>query len=180
MAIREVVIYPDKRLKIKCKPVEKVDDSIRQLIKDMFDTMYEYRGIGLAATQIAVQQRVVVIDLDCGGENSKQLVFINPEIIESSGSIRWEEGCLSVPSITAEMERSAKVKVKALDTDGNLFELEAEELLAVCLQHEIDHLNGIVFPDKLSRLKRELIIRRLKKQNAAKPVPEDQEPSLRV
>lgn len=171
MAVMEIVLYPDERLETKCEPVDVVDDEIRNLVDDMVETMYDAPGIGLAAPQVGVLKRITVIDVRPGeGEEGKEgaevndlRVFINPEIIEREGTIVWEEGCLSIPGVYEKVKRSARVKVRALDRDGNPFELEAEELLAVCLQHEIDHLDGVVFFDHLSHLKRRLALKKYKK-----------------
>lgn len=152
MAALQILKYPDARLHTIAKPVEVFDDALRELVSAMAETMYEAPGIGLAATQVDVHQRVIVIDVS---ETKNQLrVFINPEILDSGGEKRvYEEGCLSVPGIYEEVERPASVRVRALDEHGKPFELQADGLLAVCLQHEIDHLNGRVFVQYLSRLK---------------------------
>lgn len=152
MAILNILHYPDKRLHKVAKPVVSVDDRVRQLVKDMAETMYEAPGVGLAATQVDVHQRVIVIDVS--EESNDLLVLINPEIVWSSDDSKvYEEGCLSVPGVYDEVERASEIKVKALDLNGEPFEFEAEGLLAVCVQHEIDHLNGKVFVEKLSMLK---------------------------
>jgi peptide deformylase len=152
MAILNILHYPDKRLHKVAKPVVAVDDRVRQLAKDMAETMYEAPGVGLAATQVDVHQRVIVIDVS--EESNDLLVLINPEIIWSSDDSKvYEEGCLSVPGVYDEVERASEIKVKALDLNGEPFEFEADGLLAVCVQHEIDHLNGKVFVEKLSMLK---------------------------
>jgi peptide deformylase len=152
MAILNILHYPDKRLHKVAKPVALVNDRIRQLAKDMAQTMYEAPGVGLAASQVDVHERVVVIDVS--EESNDLLVLINPEIVWSSEDLQvYEEGCLSVPGVYDEVERAAEIKVKALDLNGEPFEFEAEGLLAVCVQHEIDHLNGKVFVEKLSMLK---------------------------
>jgi peptide deformylase len=152
MAILNILHYPDKRLHKVAKPVVAVDDRVRQLAKDMAETMYEAPGVGLAATQVDVHQRVVVIDVS--EESNDLLVLINPEIVWSSNDSKvYEEGCLSVPGVYDEVERASEIKVKALDLNGEPFEFEADGLLAVCVQHEIDHLNGKVFVEKLSMLK---------------------------
>lgn len=152
MAILNILHYPDKRLHKVAKPIVVVDDRIRQLAKDMAETMYEAPGVGLAATQVDVHQRVIVIDVS--EESNDLLVLINPEIVWSSDDSKvYEEGCLSVPGVYDEVERASEIKVKALDLNGEPFEFEADGLLAVCVQHEIDHLNGKVFVEKLSMLK---------------------------
>lgn len=162
MSLLPILQYPDPRLHKVAKPVAVVDDRIRQLVRDMAETMYAAPGIGLAATQVDVHERVVVIDLS---EDSKKLrVFINPEILWSSEECKtYEEGCLSVPGVYDEVERPARVKVRALDEHGNAFELDADGLLAVCIQHEIDHLNGKMFVEYLSSLKQSRIRTKIKK-----------------
>ncbi|MDH5649937.1 MAG: peptide deformylase [Gammaproteobacteria bacterium] len=162
MAIRNILHYPDSRLRTQAKPVPEVDDAIRQLIDDMAETMYDAPGIGLAATQINVHLRIVVIDIT--REHNQLHVFINPEIIDRQGEETMEEGCLSVPGIYEPVTRAEKITVKALDKNGAPFELEVEGLLAVCIQHEIDHLDGKVFVDYLSRLKQQRIQKKLEKQ----------------
>lgn len=162
MAIQNILHYPDARLHTIAKPVATVDARIRELIDDMAETMYAAPGIGLAATQINVHERVVVIDIS---ETHDELrVFINPEIVAHSGREESEEGCLSVPGIFDKVERAERVTVRALDRDGTPFELKADGLLAVCIQHEMDHLVGKVFVDYLSGLKRNRIKTKLLKQ----------------
>ncbi|HET9680388.1 MAG TPA: peptide deformylase [Gammaproteobacteria bacterium] len=161
MAILNILQFPDPRLRNPAQPVAVVDEKVRNLVSDMFDTMYDEPGIGLAATQVNVAQRVVVMDLS--EDRSAQRVFINPEIIDQEGTQLSQEGCLSVPGFFEDIERAAKVKVRALDIDGKPFELEGEELLAACIQHEIDHLNGKLFVDYLSNLKRSRIRKKLEK-----------------
>ncbi|MFC3608049.1 peptide deformylase [Stutzerimonas tarimensis] len=163
MAILNILEFPDPRLRTVAKPVEEVDDDIRQLVDDMFETMYDAQGIGLAATQVNVHQRVVVMDLE---DDAEPRVFINPEIeplCEEMGE--YQEGCLSVPGFYEGVDRPLKVRVKALDRDGQPYELIAEGLLAVCIQHECDHLNGKLFVDYLSNLKRDRIRKKLEKQH---------------
>ena len=162
MALRAILKYPDPRLYKKAEPVADIDDGIRTLVRDMAETMYAAPGIGLAATQIDVHRRVIVIDTS--ESRNELLVLINPEIIGREGTQLLEEGCLSLPGIYEPVERSERIRVRALDRDGNPFELEADKLLAVCIQHELDHLDGKVFVDYLSRLKRERIRTRLQKQ----------------
>lgn len=162
MAILPILHFPDPRLRTRSQPVAKVDDSIRALIKDMFETMYQAPGIGLAAPQVNVFQRVIVVDVS--EEANAPLALINPEIIESSGSEEMDEGCLSVPGIYESVQRAQWIKVKALDRDGNPFEMEANGLEAVCIQHEIDHLDGKLFVDYLSEIKRQRIRKKLEKQ----------------
>lgn len=162
MAILDILRYPDHRLRRKAQPVEQVDDEIRRLAEDMLETMYDAPGIGLAATQVNVQKQVLVIDVS---ENQNEpRVYINPEILERDGETVSEEGCLSVPGIFAEVKRATRVKVRALDRDGNSFEETLEGLLAVCIQHEMDHLDGILFVDYLSELKRRRVRKRLEKE----------------
>jgi len=162
MSLLPILRFPDPRLKKVAAPVTKIDDGIRRLAADMAETMYEAPGIGLAATQVDVHRRVVVIDVS---EEKNQLrVFVNPEIVACDGSALGEEGCLSVPGIYDKVERAERVSVRYLDLDGQPQVLEAEGLLAVCIQHEIDHLNGKVFVDHLSQLKQGRIKSKLAKQ----------------
>lgn len=161
MALLPILRYPDPRLHKCAAPVTVVDDSIRKLVADMAETMYEAPGIGLAATQVDVHQRVVVIDTS--DDRTRLMAFINPEIIEKSGEQTCEEGCLSVPGIYEKVTRAERVRVRALNEQGEPFELEAEGLLAVCIQHEIDHLDGKVFVQYLSRLKQNRIRTRMLK-----------------
>ncbi|SFN29344.1 peptide deformylase [Formivibrio citricus] len=161
MAILNILHYPDERLHKIAAPVRQFDDKLQQLIDDMAETMYAAPGIGLAATQVDAHIRLVVIDTS--EEKNALMVLINPEIVSAEGETTYEEGCLSVPGIYEEVCRAEKVKVKALDRNGTPFELETDGLLAICIQHEIDHLNGRVFIEKLSRLKLNRIIQKLKK-----------------
>ena len=161
MAILDILHYPDKRLRTVAKPVEKVDASIKKLVDDMFETMYVAPGIGLAATQVDVHQQVIVIDIT--EEKNQPLCLINPQIIAEEGTESCDEGCLSVPEIYETVERSEKVTVKALDQNGDEYTLQADDLLAVCIQHEMDHLNGKLFVDYLSPLKQQRIKKRLLK-----------------
>ena len=165
MAKLDILRFPDDRLRTKAKTVKVVDDSIRQLVEDMFETMYEAPGIGLAATQVDVHKRVLVVDVST--ERDQPLCLINPEIIAKDGIEEHEEGCLSVPGIYETIQRADHIKVKALDKDGNEFVLETGELLAVCIQHEMDHLQGKLFVDYLSPLKRNRIKTKLEKQKKA-------------
>jgi peptide deformylase len=163
MAILDILRYPDPRLHTVAKPVEKVDDEVRRLVRDMAETMYAAPGIGLAATQVDVHRRVIVIDIS--DTRDQLLVLINPEIVRASDEIQeCEEGCLSVPGVYETVTRAAKVKVGALDANGIAFERTAEGMLAVCIQHEMDHLEGKVFVEYLSRLKRTRIKARMEKQ----------------
>ncbi|MFD0965620.1 peptide deformylase [Seminibacterium arietis] len=161
MALLDVLIYPDERLKIVAEPVTVFDEALSQFIDDMFETMYHQEGIGLAATQVNVHKRVITIDIEGTGEN--QIVLINPEIIESCGETGIEEGCLSLPGLRGFVPRKEKVTVKAFNRKGEEFILQADELLAICIQHEIDHLNGVVFADYLSPLKRQRMKEKLLK-----------------
>ena len=161
MAILRILEFPDPRLRKKAVPVEAVDDSLRQLIDDMFETMYEAPGIGLAATQVDVHRRLLIADVS--QEKDEPHVLINPEILGQDGSEVTEEGCLSVPGYYEEIERAERIKVRYLDRDGNEQESEFEGLLAVCVQHEVDHLQGRLFIDYLSEVKRQRIRKRLAK-----------------
>ena len=168
MTVLTVLHYPDDRLRTVAKPVATITDQTRQLVADLLDTMYDENGIGLAATQVNVHQRVVVIDVSESRDQPQ--IFINPEIIAKSGDTTYEEGCLSVPQSYANVERAAEVTVKAQNTEGEWFELKADGLLAICLQHELDHLVGKLFIDYLSPLKRDRIKKKLEKEarNAAR------------
>jgi peptide deformylase len=162
MAPLPILEYPDPRLRIRAEPVTKVDADIRRFVEDLFETMYAAPGIGLAATQVNVHKRILVCDVSA--DRTEPLCLINPEILSSEGTTNSEEGCLSVPEFYDYIDRAAKIKVRALDREGKPFELEAEGLLAVCIQHEMDHLEGKLFVDYLSELKRE----RLKKKAVKK------------
>jgi len=168
MALREIIILPDKQLRLVSKPIEKVTAEIRKLADDMLETMYDAPGIGLAAIQIAQPLRLITMDLAKPGESceTKPLprVFINPEIIASSKDLSvYEEGCLSIPEYYEEVERPAKVRVRYIDLDGKVHEEDAEGLYATCIQHEIDHLNGVLFVDYLSKLKRDRVLKKFTK-----------------
>jgi peptide deformylase len=163
MALREIVVYPDGRLQTRSEPVAEVNDQIRKLIDDMAETMYAAPGIGLAANQVGTNQRIIVVDVEYSDAEPNLIALINPEIVESEGEITWEEGCLSFPEIHEEIRRAQCLKVKALDRNGESFEIEADGLLAVALQHEIDHLDGILLIDHVSFLKRRMIRRQLVK-----------------
>lgn len=163
MAILPVLRFPDERLRTKATPVAEINNDIRAIVSDMFETMYAENGVGLAATQVNIHQRIVVIDVSENKE--KPYVLINPEIIrKSEDTLINEEGCLSVPGCYAKVDRSIDVTVKALDEHGNEFTLDGEELLSICIQHELDHLNGILFVDYLSPLKRQRIKKKLEKE----------------
>jgi peptide deformylase len=169
MTIRDIIKLPDKRLRLVSEPVKHVDAGVRKLIDDMFETMYKAPGIGLAAIQIGVAKRVITMDLSKKEGSQEPLVFINPEIVWKSGeTAKYEEGCLSIPDYYEEVERPAAVNVKYLDRDGEPAAIEAKGLLATCLQHEIDHINGVLFIDHLSKLKRDRVIKKFAK--AAKKV----------
>ena len=166
MAIRPIITAPDARLKGASRNVERVDVEIRMLIEDMFDSMYQANGIGLAAIQIGVPKRVIVMDLAAKEDDPAPRVFINPSILWASDeTVVLEEGCLSVPDIWEDVERPARIKCEHLDRDGKLVTLEAEGLFATCLQHEMDHLEGVLFLDHLSKLKRSMVLRKLAKAN---------------
>ena len=149
MTALNVLIYPEDHLKVVCDPVVNVSDETRKIIDDMFDTMYQEEGIGLAAPQVDILQRIITIDIE--GDKQNQLVLINPEILSSEGETGIEEGCLSIPGFRALIPRKEKVTVKALDRNGREFTLEADGLLAICIQHEIDHLNGVMFYDHINQ-----------------------------
>ncbi|MFS7196692.1 peptide deformylase [Rahnella inusitata] len=161
MSVLQILHFPDERLRITAKPVKEVDAKIQQIVDDMFETMYAEEGIGLAATQVNIHQRIIVIDVS---ENrDERLVLINPELLEKSGETGIEEGCLSIPDQRALVPRAEKVKIRALDREGKSFELEADDLLAICIQHEMDHLVGVLFVDYLSPLKRQRIRQKMEK-----------------
>jgi peptide deformylase len=162
MARLEIFEFPDPRLRTVAKPVDTVDDTLRQLIDDMLETMYAAQGIGLAATQVNVHRRLLVLDVSETRDAPR--VYINPEIVAAEGSETCEEGCLSVPGIYAEVSRAGSVRVAALDRNGDAFEEELDGLHAICLQHEMDHLQGKLFVDYLSPLKRRMVTKKLQKQ----------------
>jgi peptide deformylase len=185
MALREIITLPDKRLRLKSEPVKGVDKALRTLVDDMFETMYAAPGIGLAAIQIAVPQRVVTMDLAKNDEPKARQVFINPEIVwASDDKATYEEGCLSIPEYYEEVERPVMVKVRYMDLDGKLQEVAASGLFATCLQHEIDHLNGVLFIDHISKLKRDMVLKKYKKAakrgEPIKPLAEDDKPSHHI
>lgn len=163
MAVRKILTYPAPELKRAAKPVTNIDGSINALVGDMVDTMYAAPGVGLAAVQVGVPQRVIALDVDHEHPGPHLLALINPVITEREGTVLWEEGCLSVVDLTAEVKRSARVLVKAWTPDEKEIEIEADGLLAVALQHEIDHLDGKLFIDRISRLKRDLYRRKVQK-----------------
>ena len=169
MALREILIVPDPRLKKECAPVEEVNDEIKTLLDDMLETMYAAPGIGLAAPQIGVMKRVVVMDVSDDKDKPEPLKLINPEIIwESEETSVYQEGCLSIPEQYADIERPAEVGLRYMDENGETHEIEAEGLLATCIQHELDHLDGILFTDYLSALKRNMIIKKVQKLQKTK------------
>lgn len=164
MALLPILVAPDPILKTKAKPVAAVDDSVRQLMDDMLETMYHAPGIGLAAPQVGVSKRIIVVDLARENEPAKPLRMVNPEIVwVSEEDAEYEEGCLSVPEHYADVVRPASVRIRYLDYDGKKQEIQPEGLLATCLQHEIDHLDGVLFIDRISALKRNMILRKLVK-----------------
>jgi peptide deformylase len=185
MATREILVIPDKRLRLVSEPVKTIDKELRSLVDDMFETMYAAPGIGLAAIQIGVPKRVVTMDLAKKDEPKQPRVFINPEIVSASEEkSAYEEGCLSIPEYYEEVERPSSVKVKYLDLDGKQHEIEANGLLATCLQHEIDHTNGVLFIDHISKLKRDMVMKKFKKAakrgEPVKPLSEDEKPSHHI
>jgi peptide deformylase len=185
MALRDIVIIPDKRLRLVSEPVKNIDKSVRTLVDDMFETMYAAPGIGLAAIQVGEPLRLITMDLAKKDEPQAPQVFINPVITWSSDErSTYDEGCLSIPEYYEEVERPAKVKVKYLDLDGKEQEVEADGLLATCLQHEIDHINGVLFIDHISKLKRDMIVKKFKKAakrgEPVKPHPDDDVPEHHI
>jgi peptide deformylase len=178
MALRTILEYPDPRLRTKARPVHEFGADLARLVDDLFETMYAAPGIGLAATQVDAHQRVIV--LDASPDRDQPLVLINPEILSREGVSSIEEGCLSVPDIFDEVERSARVRVRAQERDGQIFERDFEEILAVCVQHELDHLEGKLFVDYLSDLRRERIRKKLEKERKEKSARSRQASSLRA
>lgn len=165
MAILDIITLPDPRLKLVSEPVATVDDEIRRILDDMLETMYDAPGIGLAAIQVGIPKRIVTLDLSREGEEKTPMFVVNPKITWVSEELNtYQEGCLSVPEHYDDVERPARVRVEYLDRDGKACEVEADGLLATCLQHEIDHLDGVVFVDHLSRLKRERVLKKFQKQ----------------
>ena len=182
MAIRDILILPDQRLRLKSEPVKAIDKDLRKLVDDMFETMYAAPGIGLAAIQIGVPQRVVIMDLAKKEDPKDPKVYINPEVTwVTDEKATYEEGCLSIPEYYEEVERPNAIKVSFLDLDGNEQVIEADGLLATCLQHEIDHVNGVLFIDHISKLKRDMVMKRFKKAakrgEPIKPPPGEDKPS---
>lgn len=163
MAILNVLQFPNQRLRIKASPVVTIDDKIHHIVADMYETMYEQKGVGLAATQVDIHWRIFVMDIS--ETRDQRVCAINPEILSQAGSVYEAEGCLSVAGAFDKVKRAAQVHLRAMDLTGNLFELEAEGLMAICIQHEIDHLNGKLFIDHLSRLKQERIRKKISKLN---------------
>lgn len=164
MALRDIITAPDPRLKQVSKPVERVDDDLRRLMDDMLETMYAAPGVGLAAVQIGVAKRVIVMDLAREGEKPEPRYFVNPEILWTSDELAvYEEGCLSVPEFYEDVERAARCRIRFLDYQGEIREMECEGMLATCIQHEMDHLKGILFIDHLSKLKRSMMLKKLVK-----------------
>jgi peptide deformylase len=164
MSDMKIYTYPDAVLKTTAEPILDIDEDLQNIIDQMFETMYLAPGIGLAANQVGLLKRLIVFDASPNEEERNPHVLINPEIVADEGSVKWDEACLSVPDYTADVIRKARVQVKGLDRHGNPMDLEAEDLLAVCLQHEIDHLDGVLFIDRISCLKRALYKKKLKKK----------------
>ncbi|NVO16002.1 MAG: peptide deformylase [Rhodoplanes sp.] len=164
MALRDIILLPDKRLRLVSEPVAAVDDEIRTLVADMFETMYDAPGIGLAAIQVGVPKRVVTVDTSPKSEEKRPRVFINPQVVWSSEETNvYEEGCLSIPEVHEDVERPERVRVRWMDLDGKTWEETADGLFATCIQHEIDHLDGVLFIDHISRLKRHFITKKFTK-----------------
>jgi len=185
MAVRDILILPDKRLRLKSEPVKAFDKTLRALVDDMFETMYAAPGIGLAAIQVGVPQRLVIMDLAKKDDPPEPRVLINPEVTWlAPEKSTYEEGCLSIPEYYEEVERPQAVKVKYLDLDGKPQEIEAAGLLATCLQHEIDHTNGVLFIDYISKLKRTMVMKKFKKvakkSDGGKSLADDKEPSHHI
>ncbi|MBS0532590.1 MAG: peptide deformylase [Proteobacteria bacterium] len=184
MAIRDILIIPEKKLRLKSEPIKAFDKPLRALVDDMFETMYEAPGIGLAAIQIGEPVRVITLDVAKKDDPKEPQVFINPEIVWSSDETStYEEGCLSIPEYYEEVERPAKVRVKYFDADGKAHEVEADGLLATCLQHEIDHINGVLFIDHISKLKRDMVIKKFTKaakKGVSPALAKDKEPSHHI
>lgn len=164
MAVRTILEYPDPRLREVAKPVETFDGALKTLVDDLAETMYDAGGVGLAATQVGVAQRVFVIDIAAEDEPSDLRVFVNLEFVEKDGQQVWEEGCLSFPGVSEEIKRAERVKIRALDENGDAFELDADGLMAVALQHENDHLDGVLMIDKLGALKKRMVGKKMAKR----------------
>jgi len=164
MAVRTILHYPDPRLREKAQTVAEVTPEIRQLVEDMAETMYAAPGVGLAATQIGEAYRIFVIDTASEDEPSELRVFINPEIVKRDGDVTWEEGCLSFPGVVEEIDRAATVRVRAMGVDGKTFELDADGLLAVAVQHELDHLDGVLMIDRMGALKKRIVDRKMRRR----------------
>jgi peptide deformylase len=179
MALREIIKFPDPRLKKRCEPISDITDAHRELARDMCEVMYDEPGIGLAAPQVGEGIRLIVVDTDWTEEDSERnaLVVVNPEILEPEGKTIWNEGCLSVPDFTADVERAESVLLRGTDLDGNTIEDRIGGLRAVCFQHEVDHLDGILFIDRISRLKRSMYVKKRKKQLLADEEDEPQDSS---
>ena len=185
MSIRPLVILPDSKLRLVSEPIKDITDEIRRLAEDMLDTMYDAPGVGLAAIQVGVPVRMVTMDVSKSDDERQPLVLINPEITWSSEEKRaYEEGCLSIPEYYEEVERPKSVRVKFLDRDGKPQEIEADGLLGTCLQHEIDHINGVLFIDHISKLKRDMVLKKFKKAakrgEPIKPLAADDKPSHHI
>ncbi|HXZ84456.1 MAG TPA: peptide deformylase [Myxococcota bacterium] len=169
MAVLPIIVAPDPRLKVKCKPVARVDAEVRKLMDDMLETMELAPGVGLAAPQVGIAKRIIVVDVAPSGEPRQPYRMANPEIVWASDEkVAFEEGCLSLPEEFAEVTRPARVRVRYLDHENEIREIEAKDMLATCIQHEMDHLDGVLFVDHISALKRNIILRRLKKEKKAK------------
>lgn len=168
MAVRTILHYPDPRLREKARPVAELTTEIRQLIEDMAETMYAAPGVGLAATQLGEPHRIFVIDIASDDEPSQLRVFINPEIVAREGDLVWEEGCLSFPGVTEDIDRAAKIRVRALGVDGKPFELDAEDLLSVAVQHELDHLDGVLMIDRMGALKKRIVDRKMRRRESSR------------
>ena len=172
MALREIITWPHPVLKKKASPVDRVDDTLKKLVEDMLETMYAAPGVGLAAPQVAVSVQLAVVDVAMeDGAPGVPVVLFNPKIIHSEGKIVWNEGCLSVPDFEEDIDRAEKITVQAIDKEGKEFRLDATGLQAVCIQHELDHLNGVTIADRVSFLKRNLYLQRVKKGKIERPRP---------
>jgi peptide deformylase len=179
MALRPVLQFPDKRLRLKARPIETITDELRQLAQDMCEVMYDEPGVGLAATQVGEEVRLIVVDTEWKDEQGVKnpLILVNPELSEHDGEVVWKEGCLSVPDFEAEVKRAERVLLRALDLDGKEVEIRAVGLQAVCFQHEVDHLNGVLFIDHISRLKRNRYVQKRKKQQKREAEEEGSPPA---